>query len=190
MPIDSFRMIANLSWGPSSEGSSTYKVPPAARVTALAARRIFSSRWSMSLSWDRAAPISLSCSRRRNRSSTVSKNNPPVSGGGPAWSEPLLDTDRAHLRHIGNPLKYLFDPIHLQGPHTFLETDRKDVRDTCVFLDQLLDGIRGDQQFVQADPAFVAGIVAGLAALGLIERELTFVAGVASCQFPVDVFVS
>src|SRR6266571_6486523 len=151
MPIDSFRMIANLSWGPSSEGSSTYKVPPAARVTALAARRIFSSRWSMSLSWDSAAPISLRCSRRRNRSSTVSKKQSPGLRR-PAWSEPLLDTDRAHLRHIGNSLKYFFDPVHLQCPHAFLETDRKDIRDTGVFLDQLLDGIGGDQQFVQTDP--------------------------------------
>src|SRR5438034_4495690 len=112
-------MIANLSCGPSSEGSSTYKVPPAARVTAFAARRIFSSRWSMSFSCDSAAPISLSCSRRRNRSSTVSKSN-PRSERQPAWSEPLLDTDRAHLRHIGNSLKHLFDPVHLQGSHAFL----------------------------------------------------------------------
>src|SRR5882762_3910823 len=189
MPSDSFRTIANLSRGPSSEGSSTYKVPPSARVIALAAMRIFSSRWPVSFSWDSAAPISLSCSRRRNRSSTVSKNNPPVSGGGRRGSEPLLDTDRAHLRHIGNSLKYLFDPVHLQGSHAFLETDRKDIRDTRVLLDQLPEGIGGDQQFMQADPAFVAGITAGVAALGPIEGEVAFVAGVASRQIPVDVLV-
>src|SRR6266852_757960 len=108
----------------------------------------------------------------------------------PAWSEPLLDADRAHLRHIGNSLKYFFDPVHLQGSHTFLETDRKDFRDTGVFLDQLLDGIGGDQQLMQSDPAFVAGIAAGLAALGPIEGELAFVAGIAPCQIPVDVLVS
>src|SRR5882762_6936847 len=191
MPIASFRMIANLSRGPSSEGSRTYKVPPAARVIAFAARRIFSSRWSMSLSWDSAAPISLSCSRRRNRSSTVSKNNPPRSQAAAGVERaPLLDADRAHLRHIGNSLKYFFDPVHLQGSHTFLETDRKDFRDTGVFLDQLLDGIGGDQQLMQADPAFVAGIAAGFAALGPIEDELAFVAGIAPCQIPVDVLIS
>src|SRR5712692_2610314 len=108
----------------------------------------------------------------------------------PAWSESLLDTDRAHLRHIGNSLKYFFDPVHLQGPHAFLETDRKNIRDTGVFLDQFLDAIGGDQQFMQTDPAFVAVIAAGLAALGFIEGEMTFVAGVASCQIPVDVLVS
>src|SRR6059036_3711992 len=182
-------MIANLSCGPSSEGSRTYKVPPAARVIAFAARRIFSSRWSMSFSWDSAAPTSLSCSRRRNRSSTVSKNN-PRSERQPAWSEPLLDADRAHLRHIGNSLKYLFDPVHLQGSHTLLETDRKDFRDTGVFLDQLLDGIGGDQQLMQSDPALVAGIAAGLAALRPIEDKLASVAGIALCQIPVDVLVS
>src|SRR6185295_14635637 len=117
MPSDSFRTIANLSRGPSSEGSSTYKVPPSARVIVLAARRIFSSRWSMSFSWDRAAPISLSCSRRRNRSSTVSKKQSPRVRRRPAWGEPLLDTDRAHLRHVGGSLKHLFDPVHLQGSH-------------------------------------------------------------------------
>src|SRR5882757_1076705 len=189
MPIDSFRMIANLSWGPSSEGSRTYKVPPAARVIVLAARRIFSSRWSMSFSWDSAAPISLSCSRRRKRSSTVSKCN-PRSGQRPAWSEPLLDADRAHLRHIGNSLKYFFDPVHLQGSHAFLEADRKDFRDTRVLLDQLLDGIGSDQQFMQADPAFVTGTAARLAALGAVEGELTSVAGIAFSQIPVDVLVS
>src|SRR5256885_8832695 len=126
MPIASFRMIANLSCGPSLEGSSTYKVPPAARVIAFAARRIFSSRWSMSFSWDSAAPISLSCSRRRNRSSTVSKKQSPGLRQQPARSGPLLDTDRAYLRHIGDALEHLFDPIHLQGSHPFLETDRKD----------------------------------------------------------------
>src|SRR5438552_15692532 len=151
-------MIANLSCGPSSEGSSTYKVPPEARVTAFAARRIFSSRWSMSFSWDSAAPISLRCSRRRNRSSTVSKSNPPRSGRQPAWTEPLLDTDRAHLRHIGNSLKHLFDPIHLQGSHPFLETDSEDFRDTRVLLDKLLESVGSDQQFMEADPAFVAGL--------------------------------
>src|SRR6266853_6133620 len=190
MPIASFRMIANLSCGPSSEGSSTYKVPPAARVTAFAARRIFSSRWSMFLSWDSAAPISLSCSRRRNRSSTVSKSNPPRSGRQPAWTEPLLDTDRAHLRHIGNSLKHLFDPIHLQGSHPFLEADRKDFRDAGVFLDQFLDGIGSDQQLMQADPAFVTGIAAGLATLGPVEGELASVTGIAFRQVPVDVLVS
>src|SRR6266852_7934857 len=151
--------------------------------------RIFSSRWPVSFSWDSAAPISLRCSRRRNRSSTVSKKQSPGLRR-PAWSEPLLDTDLAHLRHIGNSLKYFFDPVHLQCPHAFLETDRKDIRDTGVFLDQLLDGIGGDQQFVQTDPALVAVIAAGLAALGFIEGEMTFVAGVASCQIPVDVLVS
>src|SRR5712691_12193661 len=190
MPSDSFRTIANLSRGPSSEGSSTYKVPPAARVMVLAARRIFSSRWSMSFSWDNAAPISLRCSRRRNRSSTVSKNKSPGLRRRPAWSEPLLDADRAHLRHIGNSLKHLFDPVHLQGPHAFLETDRKDFRDTGVLLDQLLDGIGGDQQLMQADPALVTGITAGLAALGPIEGELASVAGIALRQIPVDVLVS
>src|SRR5207249_9843699 len=166
-------MIANLSCGPSSEGSRTYKVPPAARVIAFAARRIFSSRWSMSFSWDSAAPTSLSCSRRRNRSSTVSKSNPPGSERQPAWSEPLLDADRAHLRHIGNSLKYLFDPVHLQGSHAFLETDSEDFRDTRVLLDKLLESVGGDQQLMKADPAFVAGIAAGLAALGSIEGKVT-----------------
>src|SRR5712664_4102923 len=189
MPIDSFRMIANLSWGPSSEGSSTYKVPPAARVIVLAARRIFSSRWSMSFSWDSAAPISLSCSRRRNRSSTVSKKQSPGLRR-PAWSGPLLDTDRAYLRHIGDALEHLFDPIHLQGSHPFLETDRKDFRDAGVFLDQLLDGIGSDQQLMQADPAFVTGIAAGFATLGPVEGELASVAGIAFRQVPVDVLVS
>src|SRR5438876_946849 len=189
IPIASFRMIANLSCGPSSEGSSTYKVPPAARVIAFAARRMFSSRWSMSFSWDSAAPISLSCSRRRNRSSTVSKSN-PRSGRQPAWSEPLLDTDRAHLRHIGNSLKHLFDPVHLQGSHAFLETDSEDFRDTRVLLDKPLESVGSDQQFMEADSAFVAGIAAGFAALGPIEGKVTFVAGVASRQIPVDVLIS
>src|SRR2546430_4357360 len=188
MPIASFRMIANLSCGPSSDGSSTYKVPPAARVIAFAARRIFSSRWLMSFSWDGAAPISLSCSRRRNRSSTVSKNNPPV-WRQPAWNEPLLDADRAHLRHIGNSLKHLFDPIHLQGSHAFLETDSEDIRDARVLLDKLFEGVGSDQEFMETDPALVAGITAGLATLGPIEGEMTFVDGVASRQIPVDVLV-
>src|SRR5438876_4235813 len=43
---------------------------------------------------------------------------------------------------------------------------------------------------MQSDPAFVAGIAAGLAALGLIEDELAFVAGIAPCQIPVDILVS
>src|SRR5439155_7243663 len=43
---------------------------------------------------------------------------------------------------------------------------------------------------MQSDPAFVAGITAGLAALGLIEDELAFVAGIAPCQIPVDILVS
>src|SRR5438552_5028440 len=188
MPIASFRMIANLSCGPSSEGSSTYKVPPAARVIAFAARRIFSSRWSMSFSWDSAAPISLSCSRRRNRSSTVSKSN-PRSGRQPAWSDPLLDADRAHLRHVGNSLKYLFDPVHLQGSHAFLETHSEDFGDTRVLLDKLLESVGSDQQFMEADPAFVAGIAAGIAALGPVQGEVTLVGRVASRQIPVDVLV-
>src|ERR1700704_6140846 len=134
MPSDSFRTIANLSRGPSSEGSSTYKVPPAARVIVLAARRIFSSRWSMSFSWDSAAPISLSCSRRRNRSSSVSKNNPPRFGGS-AWKR-LFDADGAHLRHVGDALEDFFDSVHLQGSHAFLQADCKNFSNAGVLLDQ------------------------------------------------------
>src|ERR1044071_5991637 len=119
MPIASFRMIANLSCGPSSEGSSTYKVPPAARVIAFAARRIFSSRWSMSFSWDSAAPISLSCSRRRNRSSTVSKSNPPVWPAAGQTGGLLLETVEdlfrrlEQLNEIGAALSQEKDIDHL-----------------------------------------------------------------------------
>src|SRR5258708_10276641 len=144
----------------------------------------------MSFSWDSAAPISLSCSRRRNRSSTVSKKQSPGLRQRPAWSGPLRDTDRAYLRHIGDALEHLFDPIHLQGSHPFLETDRKDFRDAGVFLDQLLDGVGSDQQLMQADPAFVTGIAAGLATLGPVEGELASVTGIAFRQVPVDVLVS
>src|SRR5262245_26939184 len=107
-------MMANLRRGPSSEGSSTYSVPPAARVIALAATRIFSRRWSISFSCDRAAPISLSCSRRRNRSSSVSKIPPGSVRPDIGPFAALLDADRAHLRHVGDSLEDFFDAVHLQ----------------------------------------------------------------------------
>src|SRR3981189_83457 len=43
---------------------------------------------------------------------------------------------------------------------------------------------------MQADPALVTGIAAGLAALGPIEGELASVAGIALRQIPVDGLVS
>src|SRR5262245_8846157 len=160
MSSASLRMIANRKRGPSSEGSRTYSVPPAACVIAFAATRIFSRRWSMFFSWDSAEPISLSCSRRRNRSSSVSTFPP---GGRPDfWRRrtALLYADCPHLRHVGDALKHFFDPVHLQGAHAFFQGDGEDLGDAGVLLDELLEVIGGDQQLVQADPPLVAGVAA------------------------------
>src|SRR5262245_43555941 len=42
---------------------------------------------------------------------------------------------------------------------------------------------------MQADPALVAGIAAGIAALGPVKGELTRIVGIVLRQFPVDVLV-
>ena len=65
MPSVSLRMISNLSVRSSV---TRYSVPPSAFVMFFAATRIVSSSRSMSVSLDSATPMSLSCSRRRNRS--------------------------------------------------------------------------------------------------------------------------
>ena len=103
----------------------------------------------MSFSWDSAAPISLSCSRRRNRSSTVSRTIPGLGGGRHGAGRYLIQT--AHLRHIGNSLKYLFDPVIFK---VRIPSSRQTARISATrAFDQFLDGIGGDQQFMQADPA-------------------------------------
>src|SRR6266571_1876349 len=49
-------------------------------------------------------------------------------------SDPLLDANRAHLRHVGDALQHLLDSVHLQGAHAFLEAHRQDFRDAGVLL--------------------------------------------------------
>src|SRR5262249_61786889 len=107
----------------------------------------------MSFSCDSAAPISLSCSRRRNRSSSVSRIPPGF--GRPDIGRrrtALLDADRAHLRHIGDPLEDFLDTVHLQGPHALFQADRQDLSDAGVLLDPLLGAVGGVEQFWQAYP--------------------------------------
>lgn len=64
-----------------------------------------------------------------------------------------------------------FDAVHLQRAHPFIQGAGKDFRNPGFFLDQFFHRIAADQQFVQANPPLVAGVIAGRAALGAVERE-------------------
>src|SRR3954468_17050750 len=109
-----------------------YSVPPSARVIVLAAIRMFSRSRLRSFSRESAAPISFSCSRRRNRSSTVSSRACGDSVIGSVRCIALLYADRPYLGHIGDSLQHLLDAVHLQGAHAFFQADREDFRDPGV----------------------------------------------------------
>src|SRR5512139_133645 len=135
-----------------------------------AAIRIFSRSVARFFSSESAAPISLRCSSRWNRPSPAPAGSPgtrPRSADRIACAigrRSLFDTDRAHLRDVGDALKDFLDAVHLQGAHAFLERDREHLGDPGMLLDELLDRIGADEQLVQADAPLVAGVAARVAA--------------------------
>src|SRR5215510_1800405 len=152
-----------------------------------AARRIFSSSVLRSFSSDSAAPISLSCSRRRKRSRAFSTLRSPGSLSTAARLETvliggrearLLDANGPHLSEVGDALHDLLDPVHLQRAHAFVERRREHLRDPRVLLDVLLDRVGPEQQLVQADAALVASVRARLTSRLAVQRELTLVVAV------------
>ena len=66
---------------------------------------------------------------------------------------------------------HLFHAVHLQGAHAAGHGRDEDLGDAGTFLNELLDFIVGDQQFVQADSALVAGLVALVAPDRLVETQ-------------------
>src|SRR5262245_3171404 len=204
MSSEAVRTISNRSTCSPPSPSTRYSVPPSARVIVFTASRIFSSSALRFFSSESAAPISFSCSSRRKRpagepSSCRSASRPtatrlgmvligvPPCGSGP--SRALLDADRADLGHVGDPLHHLLDAVHLQRAHAFLERGREHLGHARVLLDVLLDRVGADQELVQAEPALVAGVAAGVAARLLVEGELPLLVGVSLRELLVHALV-
>ena len=90
----------------------------------------------------------------------------------------LLDADLAHHLDVGDAGQYFFDAIHLQRQHAVFQRGGQQLGHAAMFLQQLLDLVGADHQFVQADPAPVALVALG-AADRAVQGELAVGVGVA-----------
>src|SRR5882672_9017 len=153
-----------------------------------AAVRIASSSRLMSRSAESEAPMALSWSRRWTRSSAafdsanVAKRKPVVVSVvlAPmlAAIAPSFDANGTHLFDVGNAGEAFLQAVLLEGAHAVVQALREHVGDTRVLLDQLLEPVGGDQQFVQAAAALETRTAALVAAHGLVEGELPAVVAV------------
>src|SRR5471032_3105106 len=128
-----------------------------------AATRMLSSSRLMSRSADRDAPMALSCSSLwtrssaavaaspENRSAWVLSNLPLILSGRAL----LLDANRAHLLHVSEPHHDLVHAVHLQGRHPLFDGFDEQVGDARSLLDELLNRIGGNHEFMQARAALV-----------------------------------
>src|SRR6185295_85819 len=155
---------------------------------------MLSSRRLMSRSAESDAPMALSCSRRRPRSSPASaaassripwvlSADVPLMG---ARAPRSLDADRTHFLERGHAREALFHAVLLQGPHALLQRHGKHLRHARLLGDELLQRVGGDQQLVQAAASLVAAAAAFVAADGLVERELPLVVAVSLYPVAID----
>src|SRR4051812_35100657 len=71
----------------------------------------------------------------------------------------LLDADGTHHLQVGEAHHDFFHAVHLQSAHACRHCGNEDFRYARTLLDQLLDVVVGDQQFVQTDAALVPRLV-------------------------------
>ena len=83
-----------------------------------------------------------------------------------------LDADLPDHLDVGQAHHDLFHPVHLERAHAAFDRLGEQLRHPCPLLDQLLDRVIGHQQFMQADPALVAGLAALVATNRAIQLEL------------------
>ena len=97
--------------------------------------------------------------------------------------EALLLTGGPYHLDVGQPLQHLFDAVLFQRAHAVLESGCLDIGHGGARLDQVLDRRAIHQQFVHADAAAIAALVAVLAADRRLQCERSLAVGEAA--FPV-----
>ena len=85
---------------------------------------------------------------------------------------PSLDTHRPNHLQVGHTHHDFLHAVHLQGPHATLHRHGEQLGNPGTFLNKLFDVVVRHQQFVQTNTAFVAGLVALVAANGFVKLDL------------------